>query len=513
MTQPHRKSAALAAALCVAVVGLSACGSTVQTSGTTALPGADGLSTAAPGQGQEPNADLGLPDGGGAGGQATTGSGGADSAPSVPGAGGPAQTVGTGSIPGSSGTTGTTGTSQSLTKVTSPLPLGILDLGSPNGAASALGAGYSTTTSASDVTKALVRYYNKHGGISGRKIAPVEYTIQVTSGNFQTEMQAACASFTQDHKVAATVSVLANGYYSSYEQCLTKAGVVDFAGPTGSADERDLAAFPGFVSVSSPSTNRRFTQMMTRFSASGYLTPKNKVGIIVEDCPYNVRAYNETIAPLAKRLSLSVLKREISCINGFADAGAAISAFSNAVLPFRTAGIDRVMFVSNYEGVGLFGFENNANSQGYAPSYLLTSTSGGSALAGQFNDSQLHRMRGVGWSPVLDVAKRVQASPTTKRCRAMLASEGITPASKSDDLIDIICDQFFLLEATLKATGGRSGRHDLLSGLRTLKTGYVSAFSLSGATDFSTRRDGPTRFAIWGYSNRCKCMDYLTSPS
>ncbi|MCU1602522.1 MAG: hypothetical protein JWO22_3231 [Frankiales bacterium] len=488
-------------------VALAGCGSTVQQSSTAqSLGGADGVSPSSA-AGQVAGTSTGQLAGGGTGGQAVggggTGTSGTSSATS--GTGG-ASRSGSGSVPSA-------GVPRGLKNVTSPISIGILDLGSPNGAASALGAGYSTTTSGADVTKALVRYYNKHGGIAGRAIKPVEYTIQVTSGNYQTEMQAACADFTQDHKVAATISVLANSYFSNYEACLSKAGVPDFAGPTGSADEHDLAAYPGFVSVSSPSTNRRFTEMINRFVASGYLTAKSKVGVIVEDCSYNTRAYDQTIAVVAKSHGISLMRRDISCINGFADAGSAISAFGSAVLPFRSAGVDRVMFVSNYEGVGLFAFENNASSQGYQPSYLLTSTSGGSALAGQFNDAQLHRMRGVGWSPVLDVAPRVQASPSTKRCRTILAGEGIRPQSKADDLIDIVCDQFFALEATLKATSGHSSRADLLSGLRSLGTSYVSAFTLGGATDYTTRRDGPREFAIWGYSTKCSCMDYLTPPS
>jgi hypothetical protein len=496
----------------VLAVTLAGCGSTVQVSSTgQTVPGSDGLSSV-PAQGS-----TGPVTGAGTGtvaGQPGTTSGGVTSTTGGSIGSGTTGTSGASQAPGTStGSTTSGGTSQNGSKVTSPISVGILDLGSPNGAAAALGAGYSTSTSGADVTKALVRYFNKHGGISGRIIKPVEYTIQVTSGNYQTEMQAACARFTQDNKVSVAISVLANSYFANYEQCLSKAGVPDFAGPTGSADERDLAAFPGFVSLSSPSTNRRFTQMINRFIASGYLTPKNKIGVIVETCPYNTRAYDETIAPLAKQAGLSITRRDVSCINGFADAGSALSSFSNAVLPFRSAGVDRVMFVSNYEGVGLFGFENNANSQGYKPSYLLTSTSGGSALAGQFGDSQLQRMRGVGWSPVLDVAKRVLASPSTKRCRTILASEGIVPKSKADDLIDIVCDQFFLLEATLKATSGHASRDEILGGLRSLTTSYLSAFTLAGATDYTTRRDGPKRFAIWGYSTKCSCMDYLSPPS
>jgi hypothetical protein len=253
--------------------------------------------------------------------------------------------------------------------------------------------------------------------------------------------------------------------------------------------------------------------MLKRFSASGYLTPKNKIGVIVEDCPYNRRAYDDTIAPLAKQLGLSLTRRDVGCIRGFNDASAAITSFGAAVLPFRSAGVDRVIYVSNFEGVGLLAFETAARSQGYTPSHALTSTTGGAALAGQFDDGQLRRMRGVGWAPVLDLANRVQASSETKRCRAMLASEGITPQSKADDLIDIVCDQFFLLEATLKVTGGRSSRAELLGGLRSLGTSFVSPYLLKGASDFSTRRDGARLFAIWGYSTTCGCMAYLTPPS
>lgn len=498
----------------VLATALSACGSTVQstTGSPAAALGADGLPLS-PEQAAQQGAELGIP-GAGVGTGVTGATAGSSTATGSAGSvsgGGSGTTAGTPQA-------GTTGPGAAAAPVagarnTSPISLGILTLGSPNGAAAAIGAGYSTSATSTDVARALVRHFNKNGGISGRKIEAVEYEMPVTSSDFRTQMQAACAKFTEDNKVVAALSVLANAYYDNYEQCLSKAGVPHFAAPTGSTDETDLKSFPGLVSVTSPTTNRRFTELLQRFVTSGYFSSKSVIGVVVEACPYNVRAYDQTIAPLAKRLGLRLERRDISCINGFGDAGNAIPAFANAVLPFRSAGVDRVMFVSNYEGVGLLSFENNAASQGYEPSYALTSTTGGAALAGQFNDAQLQRMRGVGWTPVIDVAARVQASPTTKRCRNILAKEGVTPQSKADDLVDLVCDQFFLLEATLKETAGSSRAQDLLGGVRSLATSYVSPYALKGATDFSTRRDGPRLFAIWGYSTKCRCMDYLSPPS
>lgn len=409
--------------------------------------------------------------------------------------------------------TGVIGKGLPGTADTSPITLGILDTGTANAAASAIGANYSTSTSGSAVTRAMVHWYNAHGGIAGRRIVPVEYTVDATSPSYQTQLEAACADFTQDHHVAATISVIANAYYADYEACLTKKGVPDFTGPTGGTDDHDLAAYPGMVSVTAPTTNRRFSTMLNRFADSGYLTPKDKVGVVLETCPYNERAWTATIAPLVQRLHLDVQRRDVACVHGFADAGAFISAVAGTVLPFRTAGVNRVLFVSNFEGIALLSFENNASSQSYAPSYALTSTTGGASLADQYTDAQMSRMRGVGWTPVLDVTRRVLASSTTSRCRAMLKSEGIQPASKADDLLDLVCDQFFLLEAALKAARGNADRSSLLAAVRSLGTSYTSAYTLSGATDYRTRRDGPRLFAIWGFKASCSCMDYLSAPS
>ncbi|MCU1586832.1 MAG: hypothetical protein JWN31_325, partial [Frankiales bacterium] len=217
---PSRVTALAVAGLLV----LAGCGSTAQqTAGgqSVLVPGSDGLSvdpaTGLPPTTTGPAAEV-------ASGSSTTGG-----QPTAPGALTPTgATVGT--APGHR--TLATG------RVTTPLSLGILAIGSANGAASAIGANYSTTTTGADVAAALVRYYNKHGGIAGRTIKPVQYTMQATAANNETEAESACAKFTQDNKVSAVVSVLANGYYANYEQCLTTARVPDYVGLTGTADDR-----------------------------------------------------------------------------------------------------------------------------------------------------------------------------------------------------------------------------------------------------------------------------------
>ena len=504
MSPDHRR---LAGTLCL-LVALSGCGTTVAGAGAQQL-----ASTTDNGLGV-PLAPTGGTTSGGTSSSGSASSGSSQVAAGAPAAPGQAATRGPGGTAGVGGAAPAPALSTTGERVRTPISVGILAQGSANAAAAALGANYSTSTTGADVARALVRYYNKHGGISGRQIKPVEYIVDVASGSYESEYEAACARFTQDNDVAVAISILANAYYDNYESCLAKAGVPDITGPTGGTDDHDLAQYPSLISATAPSTNRRFEALMSRFRGDGFLSARSKVGIIVEGCPYNLRAYKTTIEPLAKRYGWSVERRDVDCLRGFSEAGQFINQVGSAVVPFRTAEVDRVMFVSNFEGVALLGFENAAHSQGYAPSYALTSTTGGAALAGQFQNDQLKRMRGVGWTPDLDIAARALPSAATKRCRAMLASEGIQPQSKADDLLDLVCDQFFVLEAALTKSGGQAERGALAAAFDALGSSHVSPYLIEGASSYrGGKHFGPRLYATWGYQAGCGCMAYLTRPA
>ena len=177
----------LAAALAGLSLLASACGSTVAMRTTTS----DGL---APQQSMD----------GTSGGGAALTTGGLASSPGT--GSGPAVRGSSGST-GAQGTTAAGGTSSDTGALPSgpapmgPLTFGLLDVSSPAAAVGALGAQAQTSVYEQRLAHAFIDYLNAHGGIAGRKLQPVEYTQNPSSTNYNVDMEAACAKFTQDNHV------------------------------------------------------------------------------------------------------------------------------------------------------------------------------------------------------------------------------------------------------------------------------------------------------------------------
>ena len=400
-------------------------------------------------------------------------------------------------------------------QVTTPLVLGVIDQPSLNETGAAIGSDVQQSVSYQDAVRALVRTYNAHGGIAGRRIKLVEYTMEATDGSWDTEFQAACAKFTQDNRVDAVITALGGFFSDTYETCLAKAGAIDIEAYTiGAVDADTYARYPRLFTVGALTVNRKISGRLDALTDRGFLSKTNKIGVIVEDCSYNVRAFNATFVPLARRLGLSFVRRDIGCLRGFNGLGAFASQASAAVLPFRTANIDRVIFVSGFEWYALASFSQAAHSQQYRPFYALSSATQPGANISNYPKDDLPRMTGVGWLPDTDLTADPVTSSATRRCRSIFASLKIAPQGKADRAtMDVVCDAFFLLEAGLTASKGRAGQA-LVSGMESLHTSYVSPFSLTGATRYDEKHhDGPRAFSIFTYKTSCSCFTYISKPA
>jgi hypothetical protein len=397
---------------------------------------------------------------------------------------------------------------------TGPLSVGVLDASSPAAAAKATGANNPAGVDPVEVTRAFIHYYDGHGGMAGRKIDPVEYTINPTSSSYESDLSAACAKFTQDNHVGVVVSQTGNIFSSNYESCLAKAGVTNLEVGNGAPDAQDLGSFPQLFTTGSPTIDRRVTAVLRGLAHTGLLTRQDKLGVIVEDCPENKRAYANTFAPVARSLGLSIVSREVDCVGGFSDAGNFFAQVASAVLPFRSAGVDRVTFMTSFEVAALQAFENAAQSQGFRPKYALSSLASTAANASQYPAEAQSRMFGVGWIPVLDVSA-IPHSSATKRCDGIARAEGIQPRSQADyAFLDQICDLFAVLDASLVAAHGHDEASALPAGVATAMRSFDSAYVLGGRLRLSRNvHDAPEVFSAFGYRSACKCFRYTTSPA
>jgi hypothetical protein len=487
--------AAAAGLLCLALAG---CGSTVQVTSTAAVP--DGLSTdlgGVPSGAQTPGSALPVPSEA----PAPTGPGSFGGAPVAVVPGGTPATTGTGPVqPG--------GTQSAW--VRTPISVGLMDVGDVSATASSLGFKTSNGATPQQLMRALVSWYNLHGGIAGRKIKPVEYTADASSNSYDSQGQAACASFTQDNHVAVALSQTEFELSPVYEACLTQAGVPDINGSLAGLDSGELARNPGLFMTSAASVDRSILAEVRGLTANGFLTPKNVIGVLVEACTYNIDAYNRTFVPLAKQLHLTLLRRDFACVDSNSSIANAVAQVDAAVLPFQSSRVDRVTFVSNNQGAATVFFENQAASQGYKPSYALTSFSTAGPGASQISADAQTRIQGVGWTPYADLGSLPAPGAAAKRCRAALAEMQV-PYNAGDDLLMYgVCGQFFALEDALKATHGRSDRASLVAALETRS---ASPFLLGGERVASrARHDAPALFAPWGRAAACGCFSYTGKP-
>ncbi|MCW2545073.1 MAG: hypothetical protein JWM40_2625 [Frankiales bacterium] len=471
-------AAALAASL------LSACGSTVQLRETGTLP----------------NGNQGL------GGDTTT----TEPAPGTVNPGtpvtrGPSQRP-TSATGGSSGTTGgTTG---------GPLPASgatgrgytatVIRMGftiSSNGAA-ALGS-FGLGASLAD-QKLLVRTWvdrtNAAGGIAGRKLVPVYFDYSAT-GNVNTQDQAACAAFTQDTTVFAATGIRAGatGSGDSLTPCLAKAGVPWLSG-TGD-DHKWRQYLPAMYSTADMSRTREERVLIEALGAQGILTPRAKVGVIVNDSTDNMtRAVREGMVPALARLGLKVT-RQITIVN-------AQSESTGAELQMFSAGVTHVLFAAP-GGAGAAFFMLAANSQRRSYVYgVSTQDAPGIALQSLAPAEQLKNAHGYGYRPGLDVDDAHQPTQTApmRTCFDFYKSRGFSTTSLNRAAMAMICDSVTLVRDALAgvAVPTQAAFARVVGGFGTqlpVASTFLSRFS-------PTQHDGVGAYRDLGYSAGCSCFVY-----
>jgi hypothetical protein len=394
---------------------------------------------------------------------------------------------------------------------TGPIEIGFLNTQVGNAAAAGLNTG--ETYAPGEVFRALVKAMNAKGGVAGRKIIPVVADTDTATARWETDYQAACASFTEDHHVSAVLGY-SFAMIESFESCLSKAGVVHLNGGYAMGDEKTLDDYPALFGTTNPTNDRRGLVQLDGAVKSGFLKTTHKLGLVLDDCPPSVRAYNRTVKPYIRRTGLTVAADAVlSCPDGASDASTLVQQLNNAVLEFRSKGVNRV-FV---EGIPFIFFANTAQGQGWYPGYVLTSATGGAALdANPVPEDQLENIHGSGWIPYLDVSASKQPPKTApqQRCLSLLKSVGIIPSLYNDfHAAYTTCDAMFLYEVALKATRGASSAGVVMRAIEALGSSYKGATSIDARTGFGTGdHDAVAVYRPWTWRKDCECFLYTGGP-
>lgn len=424
----------------------------------------------------------------------------------APAVGGSAPSSGVGAPASGSSTPPTA--AQSAVNVRGPLKIGFLY--PDNGAANAaLGVATSASNNPKSIMQALVSSLNKHGGLAGRQLSIDYDTIDSTSSDYSTQASAACAHFTQDDPVPVVLDLSFGNRYGM-ASCLAHRGVVDFG--FGTADTTADNAVGLFAAPDWMTSSRRYPAVITGLHRSGYLTSTNKIGVLLESCPYLRRAYQQNVLPTASRLGLHVVDTEsLDCTAGFSSAGPASAAIQSAALRFRSHGVDRILMVSDYEQVTLLLMSNYAESQHWRPGYMLSSTAQTEVMRPNIASGQWPQLHGIGWSPGLDIDDPHQPpSAADKRCLGLIKDGGVSVSGWQNVYVaTTICSDVFFLDAALRKSGGNAAGSALMAAVGTLGKSFVAPGIVAGRTSFGpNRRDGAAAAAPFGYVPACRCLKY-----
>jgi len=480
---------------------LSACGSTVQLRSTATSANGDGLgpNPAAAAQGSGSTA---------AGSGSTTPqlTGGASSGASPEG--GPTTTGSLGVGGAAAGPSNSTPANVSG-PVRTPITIGFVAAGDAKQGASQAGANSGNTVTLEGVFDALVRDANLHGGLAGRPIKPVKYIIPVTETNYDQALAGACTSMTQDHRIDVVISAL--GFYGrSFVSCLAKAHLPQVEVGNAPTDKTDLTAFPSYIQLNEPEVTSRFASVFTGARAAGLLPTSTKVGVVLEDCAYQTRAYQRVVPALASSYGIKVELFDVNCVQGFSDAGALTAALQNAVLRFRSDGVTRVFFGTTGEAVFHLLFDNQANSQGYSPLYLGTSLMQAAAgTSANFGPDRLKLIYGWGYQPDQDVAA-LPTDPAAVACLKAARSQGINATTNTDrGYIHFICSGLSLVTAVLSSTAGRSDLTSFMTGLEQLGSSWKNPVTRNGLSVLAPGRHySPSTWSEYVFDNGCTCFRY-----
>jgi len=489
--------ARLALAGVVTALSVAACGSTVQLQGATTA-GGDGLGT--PGASGAAGSDTAASTAGGAGGTGVSG------APAGGGTGGAAAGSSTPG-PASAATSGATGAHAAGATSNKPVEIGIVIYPDVNAAAKSLGGSANVGDQKAEADTAIA-WVNAHGGLNGHKLVPVYFSVSLTSTQpYSQTYQEICATFTQDHHVAATIFI--GNAENGLPACITKGHSLLLTHGHYLRTLQEYASYPTMYAPEEVSSDRVAQALVNQIVGRGILKSGDKLGVLVMDYAGPNRALNAIVTPQLKAKGIEVVSYSVPYPKSTPDIGNSVSAVQSAELAMASRGVKAVTFFCP----GCFNFfMQDAESQAYYPRYVLTSYDDLlSTVAGKNHGRSLGNAVALSWSPVQDVSTfshpDVEAGNATYAlCRKVEQKNIADDASLYASLA--LCGAVQDLYAAARASGtGAVTDATLAAGLGRLGSTHAGAANFATALS-GQRHDGAAAFTTMHYDSGCDCLAY-----
>ena len=485
----------------------AACGSTAQTTGTTAQGSSQGLSVAP----QQATGDVTSPAGGSSGGVpgATGGAGSTSGSGGRSGRGGATSPVaGSGGASAPAGGGGGIGPGVTDDAIALGIPF-CNDCASAN---AALGAGSEDPGDTRRYYQAALDEVNARGGVLGRQLVPVYHEVSAADDISQSQQQA-CETFTSDNKV---LMIYFRG--EIIYECAAAAGVIAVgSGGTGPVYEK----YPNLFSPSGIRLERLFQNTVRAMVKAKWHEPvapwpTGRIGLITWDTDEYRYAMEHGYQAGLREAGLKEEDTRYIAVpasaGGVAEASAAIS---NAVLSFRSQGIDHVFIGDGpagiFSGVGLtLLFLTNAESQDYYPRYGFNSNN--SPDFDSHPPAQLVGMLAIdSYDTAPENDEGLEPNPAREKCFEVMRNAGLPVGQWQTQAIAIgACEMASFTEAVASRAADTT-LPNMIAGGEALGTSYRSAYNYGNRIG-PGQHDGVALFRTLKWNEECECVEYTSPP-
>jgi len=413
---------------------------------------------------------------------------------------------------GAGATTGATGRTASSTGVVptakgTTVEVGFLVAADIGAATKAIGYDGLSTGNGANQVRASVALLNSRGGLNGATVKPVILEQDATQ-DAQTQWQAACSLFFDDHKV---VAVVAWGLLPVVQECAQRHRVPYVTSGNRTTSAAELGKYANTVVPTQLDLADVVATLLPSLKAQDYFAPRSatepvKIGLIY-NADNDFAQVPALVEQQLKGLGLTLTdKQSMPGVDDTSQVAAASNAGSSAALRFRSSGITHVLVVDK-SGQAIAYFSIAAQNQSYYPQFGLSSLQLPASLRTVLQPRQLQGARGIGWMPSWDtpVAKSPALTSNGSACVDALkkAGEDMGLAATRGSAL-ATCDSTVLLGAAFK--GRELSLGGFFAGLRGLGTGWPPAATF--ATDFTHRNAGASRVRTIAFQSACDCFAY-----
>jgi hypothetical protein len=350
----------------------------------------------------------------------------------------------------------------------------------------------------------MVAWINAHGGMGGRQLVTVPHVTQNLNGSFDQQAQEACTDFTEDHHVVAVVAAAKVPTFNEPD-CLAAHKTPLVWEFDVMATQSDFDHYGPYLYEPAFPSGDRLGVWIDAVADRGFFNG-GKIGILRYDTPQSGYLDNNVIRPRLAAHGLSVTDEFAYNNASGASSAADLSAQSNsAILRFRSAGINRVIFEPSTNIIPLI-FITAAKASGYRPTYTWSGFDSATFEEPNASADQLAGTLVFGWHPSLDVDESQQppSSPASSLCLS-LTSDAKPPGNSS---VRRFCDGLFFLKA-LFDHGAQPNPESMQATAEALGTSWDSPFAMR--TAFGPRRhDGASVGRLSGYDTGCSCFKYVS---